>query len=86
MPIAGDPAFQAKAVLLAALDDAEAMVAALDARGVPVAHLTFEGEGHGFRRRKTIQVALEAELTFYGRVLRFHPVHALATLKIRHLP
>jgi dipeptidyl aminopeptidase/acylaminoacyl peptidase len=85
--------FSCPVLFLQGLDDkvvppnqAEAMVAALDARGVPVAHLTFEGEGHGFRRRKTIQVALEAELTFYGRVFRFHPVHALATLKIRHLP
>ena len=28
----------------------EAMVAALDAKGVPVAYLPFEGEQHGFRR------------------------------------
>ncbi len=47
---------------------AEAMVAALRDRGVPVAYLAFEGEGHGFRRAETITRAREAELYFYARV------------------
>ena len=47
------------------------MVEALRARGIPVAYLAFEGEGHGFRRRETIQRTLEAEASFYARVFRF---------------
>src|SRR5262245_65781491 len=48
---------------------AEAMVAALRARGLAVAYVPFAGEGHGFRRADSIQRALEEELGFYGRVL-----------------
>jgi len=49
----------------------EVMVEALRARGIPVAYLAFEGEGHGFRRRETIQRTLEAEASFYARVFGF---------------
>jgi dipeptidyl aminopeptidase/acylaminoacyl peptidase len=63
-------------LLLQGLDDkvvppaqTEAMVAALRARGVPVATASFAGEGHGFRRADTISRSLEMELWFYARVL-----------------
>ncbi|MCF6522871.1 prolyl oligopeptidase family serine peptidase [Streptomyces sp. JJ36] len=36
-------------------------------RGVPHAYLTFEGEGHGFRRAGTIVRAVEAEFALYAR-------------------
>jgi dipeptidyl aminopeptidase/acylaminoacyl peptidase len=49
----------------------EAIVEALRERGIPVAYLLFEGEQHGFRRAENIRRALEAELSFYGRVLGF---------------
>lgn len=52
---------------------AETMVAALRAKGVPVAYLAFEGEGHGFQRAETIKRCLEAELTFYARLFGFTP-------------
>ena len=52
-------------------EQAEAMVAALKAKGVPVAYVPFEGEQHGFRRAENVQRALEAELWFYGRVFGF---------------
>jgi dipeptidyl aminopeptidase/acylaminoacyl peptidase len=52
---------------------AEVMAAALRERGVPVAHLTFPGEGHGFRRAENIARTLEAELSFYGQVFGFAP-------------
>jgi dipeptidyl aminopeptidase/acylaminoacyl peptidase len=55
----------------------ESMVAALRARGVPVAYLAFEGEGHGFRRRETLQRALEAELSFYAQVFGFEAADAV---------
>jgi dipeptidyl aminopeptidase/acylaminoacyl peptidase len=56
---------------------AEAMVAALAARGVPHAYLAFPGEGHGFRREETLRRVLESELSFYAGVLRFAPAAPL---------
>lgn len=52
-------------------NQAEMMVAALAAKGVPHAYLPFEGEQHGFRQAATIRRALEAEAYFYSRVLGF---------------
>jgi dipeptidyl aminopeptidase/acylaminoacyl peptidase len=52
---------------------ADAMAAALRARGIRVEHVTFAGEGHGFRRAETIVRALEAELAFYREVLGLGP-------------
>jgi dipeptidyl aminopeptidase/acylaminoacyl peptidase len=51
----------------------EAMVAALRARGIPVEYHAFEGEGHGFRRKESLQQAMEAELAFYAKVFGFMP-------------
>jgi dipeptidyl aminopeptidase/acylaminoacyl peptidase len=48
---------------------AELMVQALRAKGLPHAYLLFEGEQHGFRRAETIRTALEAELSFYRQIL-----------------
>ncbi len=45
---------------------AEAIVAVLAAKRIPYATLTFEGEGHGFRRAGNIVRALEAELWFFA--------------------
>jgi dipeptidyl aminopeptidase/acylaminoacyl peptidase len=50
---------------------AEAMVAALRAKGLPVAYIAFPGEQHGFRRAETIKRALDSELYFYSRVFGF---------------
>jgi len=52
-------------------DQAEAMVAALAARGVPHAFVLLEGEGHGFRRADSIRTALEGELFFHAAVFGF---------------
>jgi dipeptidyl aminopeptidase/acylaminoacyl peptidase len=64
---------------------AEAMVAALDAKGLPVAYVAFEGEQHGFRQAANIRRALEAELDFYGRVFGFTPADAIEPVPIRNL-
>jgi acetyl esterase/lipase len=48
---------------------AEKMVEILRSKGVPVAYLAFEGEGHGFRQSENIKRTLEAMLYFYGKVL-----------------
>jgi dipeptidyl aminopeptidase/acylaminoacyl peptidase len=66
-------------------NQAEAMVAALRAKGLPVAYLAFEGEGHGFRKAATIKRALEAELYFYGRVFGFTPADVLEPVTIENL-
>jgi dipeptidyl aminopeptidase/acylaminoacyl peptidase len=47
---------------------AEAMVAALRAKGLAVEYVLFTGEQHGFRRADSIARALEDELHFYRRV------------------
>jgi dipeptidyl aminopeptidase/acylaminoacyl peptidase len=52
---------------------AEAMVGALRARGVPVGYQTFEQEGHGFRRAESLIAVQEMELAFYGLVLGLQP-------------
>ncbi|MES2127806.1 MAG: prolyl oligopeptidase family serine peptidase [Pseudomonadota bacterium] len=46
----------------------EVMVEALRANGAPVAYITLEGEGHGFRKADSIIRTLEGELYFYQRV------------------
>ncbi len=66
-------------------DQAEAMVAALVAKGLPVAHVTFAEEQHGFRRGENIRRAIEAELYFYGRVLGFAPADVIEPVAIENL-
>ncbi len=46
---------------------------ALRDRGVPVAHLEFEGEAHGFRRAESNVRTHQAELAFFGKVFGFRP-------------
>jgi len=74
----------APVILLQGLDDkvvppeqAEAISAALTANGIPHAHLTYEGEDHGFRKAENIIHSLESELAFYGKVLGFTPADDL---------
>jgi dipeptidyl aminopeptidase/acylaminoacyl peptidase len=52
-------------------NQADTMVAAIEARGLPVAYYAFAGEGHGFRKAETLKRVLELELDFYGRVFGF---------------
>ncbi|MBK8741177.1 MAG: S9 family peptidase [Betaproteobacteria bacterium] len=67
-------------------NQAEAMYLAVRAKGLPVAYLLFEGEGHGFRRAENIKRALEAELYFYSRIFGFAPADAIAPVAIENLP
>jgi dipeptidyl aminopeptidase/acylaminoacyl peptidase len=62
------------------------MVAALTAKGVPVAYIAYEGEGHGFRRAENIKRTAEAELYFYGRVFGFTPAGDIEPVEIANLP
>ena len=52
-------------------DQAEMIVAALRAKGVPHAYLLFEGEQHGFRKAENIRAAMDGELSFYAQVWGF---------------
>ncbi len=63
-------------------EQAEAIAAALDANGVPYAHITYEGEDHGFRRAENIVHSLESELGFYGRVFGFRPAGDIPAVPI----
>jgi dipeptidyl aminopeptidase/acylaminoacyl peptidase len=79
-------------ITLQGLDDrvvppnqSERIYEALRDKGVPVAMLTFEGEGHGFRKADSRIRALEAELYFYGRVLGFEPAGELEPVLIANL-
>lgn len=54
-------------------EQAELMVAAARRNGVPFGYITFEGEGHGFRRPENIVTWMQTELAFYGDVMGFAP-------------
>jgi dipeptidyl aminopeptidase/acylaminoacyl peptidase len=54
-------------------NQAETMRDAVQARGLEVEYVLFEGEGHGFRKAETIEEAARRELAFYGRVFNFTP-------------
>jgi len=47
-------------------NQAELMVNALRAQGLPVGYFLFAGEQHGFRRSENIKRALDGELSFYA--------------------
>lgn len=54
-------------------DQAQAMAAAVAAKGLPVRLVWFDGEGHGFRRAETIVKVAEEALAFLARVHGFRP-------------
>ena len=62
------------------------MADAVRSRGLPLALLTFEGEGHGFRQADTVRRTLEAELSFFGQLFAFHPADDLPPLAVENLP
>ncbi|NGZ83205.1 S9 family peptidase [Duganella sp. SAP-35] len=63
----------------------EMMVDALKARGVPVAYVPLEGEGHGFRKAENIVRTLESELYFYQRIFGLHDATTAAPVHIDNL-
>jgi dipeptidyl aminopeptidase/acylaminoacyl peptidase len=66
-------------------DQAEMMAEAARQKGLPVAMIMFEGEGHGFRRADTIRAAAEAQLYFLGRILGFEPADRVSPIPIDNL-
>ncbi|MGI2328388.1 S9 family peptidase [Planococcus sp. YIM B11945] len=66
-------------------NQAEVMADALRSNGLPVAFLTFEGEGHGFRMEKNIKCSIEAELYFYAKVFGFPLGDSIEPIEIDNL-
>jgi dipeptidyl aminopeptidase/acylaminoacyl peptidase len=66
-------------------NQAEMMVDALRAKGIPVAYISFEGEQHGFRQGKNIKRALDGELYFYSRVFGFELAEPVEPVEIDNL-
>ena len=89
-PIFHAEGFSCPVLVLQGLDDhvvppaeAERIVAALAAKGIPHVYLPFEGEDHGFRQAPNIIRAAQAELAFYGGVFGFTPADDLPPLPWR---
>lgn len=66
-------------------NQSEMMYDTVRAQGVPVAYVTFEGEGHGFRQAQNIKRSMEVELYFYGRVFGFEPAGDIEPVDIDNL-
>jgi dipeptidyl aminopeptidase/acylaminoacyl peptidase len=67
-------------------NQAEQMADAVRAKGLPVAVVMFEGEGHGFRRAENIEAAALAELSFFGQVWGFEPAGNVPRLEVENVP
>jgi hypothetical protein len=61
------------------------MYRALNAKGLPVACVTFAGEQHGFRKAESIKRALEVEYYFYSRIFHFSLPEILEPVEIKNL-
>jgi dipeptidyl aminopeptidase/acylaminoacyl peptidase len=79
-------------ILLQGLEDAivppnqaEMMVEAMRAQGLPVAYLPFAGEQHGFRQAANIKRSLDAELYFYSQIFGFALADAVEPVVIENL-
>lgn len=66
-------------------NQAEKMVDALRAKGIPVAYVAFAGEQHGFRKAENIKRALDGELYFYSRVFGFELAEPVQPVEIENL-
>lgn len=91
-PVHHTDRLSAPIVLLQGTDDkvvppnqAELMADAVRAKGLPVAVVMFEGEGHGFRRAENIEAAVLAELSFYGQVWGFEPAGDVPRLTVENV-
>ena len=63
-------------------NQAETMYEAVRQKGLPVAYIAYEGEGHGFRQADTIQHSTLAELAFFGRVFGFVPADSVPDIEV----
>ena len=66
-------------------NQAEKMVEAIRAKGIPVSYVAFPGEQHGFRQAANIKRALDGELYFYSRVFGFELAESVESVEIENL-
>jgi dipeptidyl aminopeptidase/acylaminoacyl peptidase len=66
-------------------NQAEMMFEAIKEKGLPVAYILFENEGHGFRQAENIKKALDSEFYFYSRVFGFEPADTIEPVDIVNL-
>ncbi|MYE51557.1 MAG: prolyl oligopeptidase family serine peptidase, partial [Gammaproteobacteria bacterium] len=66
-------------------NQAQAMVAALRAKGLPVAYLEYPGEGHGFRDGANIAHSIGAEYAFFCRVFGLPVAEGLPDIEVENL-
>ena len=67
-------------------NQSETMRDALAAKGIPVAYLLFDGEGHGFRRAENVRRVIEAEYAFFARIFGIEPAGGLSDPDIENPP
>lgn len=66
-------------------NQAQMMVDAIKAKGLPVAYVPFEGEQHGFRQAANIKKALDSEFYFYSQVFCFTPAENIEPVPISNM-
>ncbi|HEY5885657.1 MAG TPA: prolyl oligopeptidase family serine peptidase, partial [Pyrinomonadaceae bacterium] len=66
-------------------NQAEKMVEAIRAKGIPVSYVAFAGEQHGFRKASNIKAALDGELYFYSRIFKFELAEPVQPVLIENL-
>jgi dipeptidyl aminopeptidase/acylaminoacyl peptidase len=66
-------------------NQAERMVEALKAKGLPVAYVLYEGEQHGFRKAENIKRTLDGELYFFAKVFGFELADEVEGVAIANL-
>ena len=67
-------------------NQAQMMYDAVNAKGMPVALVIYEGEQHGFRKAENIQHSLDGSLYFFGKVFGFEPADDVPVIEIANLP
>ena len=84
--------FKAPLIILQGLEDkvvpsnqSQLIFEALKTSGVATAYVSFEGEGHGFRKAENIVHAIQAELYFYSKVLNMPVADNLPEIQIDNL-
>jgi dipeptidyl aminopeptidase/acylaminoacyl peptidase len=66
-------------------NQATMMAEAVRSKGLPVAHIEFPNEGHGFRRAENIRASLAAELSFYGQIFGFTPADDIPEIVVENI-
>ena len=63
-------------------NQAEMIVDALSAKGLPHAYVLFPSEGHGFRDGDNVVTALESEYSFFAQIFDFDPADEIPQVEI----